>query len=245
MPKIRHDVLMKIYSALLLALAALSAAPSALAQDAERGPGFNYDLPELNDPPPALLSRLTYDSERQAEDFEETRAAEAADFPDNPRIQYWEFRQSWTVTADTGRLIGLSATIYQYSGGAHGNSQFRALLWDRANGGEIEFIELFNNRYAALDYVDGLFCPALAAAQTERMGEPNSGTFWEACPILHTQPIALMAGDGGRIERLVVQLAPYIAGPYAAGSFEIEIPVDAGLLAMIKPEYRDSFSIAN
>jgi hypothetical protein len=35
------------------------------------------------------------------------------------------------VVADLPRFLSLSATLYVYTGGAHGNGTYDALVWDR------------------------------------------------------------------------------------------------------------------
>ena len=37
-------------------------------------------------------------------------------------------------------------------------------------------------------------------------------------------------------------VGPYAAGPYAEGSYEATIPVDAKILALVKPEFRAFFA---
>ena len=46
-----------------------------------------------------------------------------------------------------------------------------------------------------------------------------------------------MAGS----KRLMLAASPYVAGPYAEGSYEIELAVTPDLIAALKGEYRDSF----
>jgi hypothetical protein len=40
-----------------------------------------------------------------------------------------------------------------------------------------------------------------------------------------------------------VLVAPYNAGPYAEGSYEVTVPVTPEILALVKAEYRDSFAV--
>ena len=50
--------------------------------------------------------------------------------------------------------------------------------------------------------------------------------------------------DGnGRFERLLLVASPYVAGPYAEGSYEIELPVTGDLAAGIRDDYRSGFEV--
>ena len=45
-------------------------------------------------------------------------------------------------------------------------------------------------------------------------------------------------------QRIGFLIAPYIAGPYVEGSYDVTLPVTPALLAKVKPGFRDSFSVA-
>jgi len=47
--------------------------------------------------------------------------------------------------------------------------------------------------------------------------------------------------DGKQIDGLTVVVGPYSAGPYAEGSYEVALPVDAAMRDAIKPDYREAF----
>jgi hypothetical protein len=65
---------------------------------------------------------------------------------------------------------------------------------------------------------------------------------FDACPKLSEAAFVPADSDGdGRLDRLHFIAAPYTAGPYAEGDYDIAIPVTKTLFAMIKPEYRSSF----
>ena len=51
--------------------------------------------------------------------------------------------------------------------------------------------------------------------------------------------------DGKLIDGLTVVVGPYSAGPYAEGSYEVALPVDAAMRDAIKPDYRDAFVAVN
>ena len=46
----------------------------------------------------------------------------------------------------------------------------------------------------------------------------------------------------GKFDRLLLVASPYVAGPWVEGSYEIELPLTADLIAALKSEYRPSFT---
>jgi hypothetical protein len=50
-----------------------------------------------------------------------------------------------------------------------------------------------------------------------------------------------VSSDGKLIDAIKVVIAPYSAGPYAEGNYEVRLPVDAAMRKAIKTEYQDAF----
>jgi hypothetical protein len=65
-----------------------------------------------------------------------------ADLEDEgPTSAAWDYVELWSVSAETDRLLSLSATVNHYSGGAHPNSHFRSrTVW--IDGGELRDLRL-------------------------------------------------------------------------------------------------------
>ena len=76
------------------------------------------------------------------------------------------------------------------------------------------------------------WCDALNKAREEKRGEPVGGDeMFDECPKLDEIAIVPTDKDGnGRFERLILTASPYVAGPYAEGSYEIDLPVTADLI---------------
>ena len=87
------------------------------------------------------------------------------------------------------------------------------------------------------------WCDALNKAREEKRGEPVGGEgMFDDCPKLGDIAIVPTDQDGnGRFERMVLTASPYVAGPYAEGSYEIELTVTPDLIAALRSDYRDSF----
>ena len=57
-----------------------------------------------------------------------------------------------------------------------------------------------------------------------------------------SQVLAPTSRDGKLIDGIQVTIGPYGAGPYAEGSYDIKLPVDAAIYKAIKTEYQDAFA---
>lgn len=149
----------------------------------------------------------------------------------------------YATAGQSQRLLSLSVDVGAYTGGAHGNSGTNGLLWDRHAVKEIKVADLF----AASANLDRLltqrWCDALNKAREEKRGEPVGGEgMFDDCPKL--SEIAMVPTDkdkNGRFERLILTASPYVAGPYAEGSYEIDLAVTPDLIAALKADYRESF----
>lgn len=194
---------------------------------------------------PELVARLEADMAKQRADSrkiaEEDRAARG---PDTPFHGHY-FTKTWATAGTSPRLLSLVADIATYTGGAHGMSGFEALLWDREARQAIEVDALFSDAAAAWALVRPAYCAALDKARAEKRQEtlPLQGEGWMVeCPPLAEQVVVPVDEDeDGRLERLRVLLAPYNAGPYSEGSYEVDVPVTGELKTLVKAEYRGSF----
>jgi len=162
-------------------------------------------------------------------------------FPFNSYMSSTEYE-----TAGQGsRFLSLRAEFGAYTGGAHGNSGTRVLLWDRSAAKELKFGDLF----AAAANMDRLltqpWCDALNKAREEKRGEPvGGGGMFDECPKLSEISVIPTDKDGnGKFERLLLVADPYVAGPYVEGSYEIELPVTGDLVSAIRSDFRDNFEV--
>jgi hypothetical protein len=151
----------------------------------------------------------------------------------------------YTTAGQSPGLLSLSVAIGSYTGGAHGNHGVGAILWDRQRQKEIGTKELFAEQSNRDRLLTQPWCDALGTARAaKRNGETSNGIF-DDCPKLDEIAIVPTDKDGnGRFDRLMFTAAPYVAGPYAEGSYEIDLPVTPDLIATLKSEYRDSFEAA-
>jgi len=144
--------------------------------------------------------------------------------------------------------LSLSASTYSYTGGAHGMSWSSAMLWDRRAAVPRNPLDLFTSRAALSRAIRGPFCAALNRERAEKRGEPvkaGSTAMFDDCIDPVKQTVLLGSRSRRVFDRIGILVAPYEAGPYAEGSYEVTVPVTAAVLAAVRPEYRASFALAN
>lgn len=164
--------------------------------------------------------------------------AAAAKMAGYPVRQYSDLRY-WTIAADTTRLLALTGTLYGYTGGAHGNSGYDTAIWDRKAQSLIALPALFSDRARARAILEPIVCAALAAEQKERrQGQTLSGDF-DKCPPLAQASLVPYGGMTPVAHSLRVIFAPYVAGPYVEGSYELTIPWPDAIKPLVKPEFRE------
>jgi hypothetical protein len=117
------------------------------------------------------------------------------------------------------------------------------LLWDLSLGREIRIEDQFirASSFAALTRVP--YCAALAKEQLKRReGEKLDLPEFNECPKYSDLAIAPVDKDkDGRFDTIAFMASPYVAGPYAEGEYENELPVTRQLLAAMRPAYRASY----
>jgi hypothetical protein len=163
--------------------------------------------------------------------------------PDAVSCMSHYYEEHWAVVADLPRWLSLSASIESYSGGAHGNLGFDALLWDKVAGKLREPSELFQSKRLFVDAVRAEFCAALDKERAERRGGDSMSGFDE-CPDPTETVIVLGSSNGMAIDQIGFLIAPYIAGPYVEGAYDVTLPVTPQVLSKVKREFRGSFAEA-
>lgn len=147
---------------------------------------------------------------------------------------------------ETARLLSLSRTYYAFTGGAHGNGATTGLLWDRQRSKEIPFAALFARPGGYGAALRAPYCRALDNERRKRRWPGYQAGIvpeFNSCPKLTDLALIPAASrQGGRLDRIHLVAAPYLAGSYAEGEYDIQLPVTAALIAALKPEYRASFT---
>ena len=233
---------------LVLAASALEAAPVPAIKLADHNPLFTFDYayPAAAARIPALKAWLDGErtkarSELAANAREGKAEAKANGYDYHP----YENSTNWQVVADIPAFLSLSAGVYDYSGGAHPNHGYTALVWDKAAGQRVAASALFTAKAALSAAIRGPFCDALDKERAKRRDAPvnrASGDEFDKCIDPVESTLILGSSDKQHFDRIGVLVGPYEAGPYAEGDYEVTLKVTPKVLAAVKPAYRAAFA---
>jgi hypothetical protein len=179
----------------------------------------------------------------KAQAIEARATADEQGFPFNP----YSLQVEWKVVTDLPAWLSLSSDFYEYSGGAHGNSGFEGLVWDKQANKSLKPESMFTSVAALEGAVKTAFCAALNKQREEKRQEPvpapTGGDDWSvACPGIEETTVILGSTNSRTFDRVGFLIGPYVAGPYAEGSYEVTLPVTKAVKAAVKPAFADSFT---
>lgn len=159
----------------------------------------------------------------------------------------YSFSRGYEVVASLPRFLSLSSGFYSYTGGAHGNYGKGSLVWDRETRRLIEPESLFASPSALGKAVLAAACVKLDKERLRRRGEVvesvGEGDWPNNCPAMDETVLFLGSSNGRTFDRLGAYYGPYVAGAYAEGEYEIDLPVTPAVIAAVKPQYRPYFSV--
>jgi hypothetical protein len=183
-------------------------------------------------------------AELKEQAIEARSLADEEGFPFNP----YALDVTWETVADLPDWLSLSSQIYSFTGGAHGNHGFDALLWDKRANKALEPASLFASTAALEAAVKGPFCAALNKQREEKRGEPvpadaAADDWMNKCPGIGETTVILGSSNNRTFDRIGFLIGPYVAGPYAEGSYEVTLPVTAAVRAAVKPQFAASFTV--
>lgn len=201
-------------------------------------------LPDAVKSQPDLQARLYAEGVANLKSFAEGAANEQAESGGDEGAPTQPYTRSieWSVGADTAKLLSLSSLTAEYTGGAHGNAAYGAVLWDKALKRLVAPAGLFNGNVDSV--MDRALCDALTAEKKSRLGDgysPPGPDSW-TCPRWRDTPFSLTPSTSpGKAGGLTFHIAPYIAGAYAEGVYEPTVPLTV-FRALLKPAYADEFA---
>jgi hypothetical protein len=205
---------------------------------------FAYEWPAAVSAVPALVERFTAERDRILADQKQEWDSALAEFSaeDCGGCVNRSFEKTWQVVANLPRFLSLSAIFWEYSGGAHGNGAFDALVWDRTAKQAIDPKAMFRSPQALQNALGAGWCKALKTEKKARLGPDYYDDGFFPCPPV--SDLTVMVGSSNRraFDRIGLIAAPYVAGAYAEGTYEATLPVTRAVLAAVKPEYRAAFA---
>ena len=204
---------------------------------------FSFSYPETLGSIPALKDRLDAQADREEADLqraarEASREAREEGFPYNRYMVTIE----WKLAGQTENWLSLVENGATYFGGAHGNYGLSSVLWNSGAQRLLEPINLFESQDALAEALGDRFCAALDAQRMARRGGEldEADEIFGRCPALEELELVLLS-NGSKFDRVMLYAAPYVAGPYAEGDYEVELSVDDAIRGAVKDRYRDDF----
>ena len=205
---------------------------------------FSYGWPAEAVAIQALDMRLYKDARAKLAEAQKNAAEDQA----MARKQKREFNQhfysvDWEAAGQTPRLLSLQSENGSFEGGAHPNTSYDVLLWDRAFNRAVSMTSLFARPAGFAATTRAVYCKKLSAERTRRReGEKLDLPEFNQCPKYADLAISPVDGNkNGRFDRMEFVASPYVAGPYVEGKYEVLVPVTAKFIAALKPDYRGSF----
>ncbi|MFC3440935.1 DUF4163 domain-containing protein [Sphingobium rhizovicinum] len=205
---------------------------------------FSYAYPAQAAAIPFLVDKFGKEAQSSKADAlsmakADSESAKKAGYPFRPH----SLETQWRVAADTPRFLSLRSETYVYTGGAHGMTGYDVVLWDKARRRETSVKALMTTPAAFAAAIRDRFCEELDRERVEKRGEPvvRGDDDFTKCIDPMEQVLAPASKDGKLIDGVTVIIGPYSAGPYAEGSYEVALPVDAAMRKAIKTEYQDGF----
>lgn len=148
---------------------------------------------------------------------------------------------------ETAHLVSLARTDYEFTGGAHGNTAFAGILWDKSLKEQVTPAAIFRQG-ANLSAIDTALCAAVNAEKKARDPAAETlalsargGDLW-SCPKASETAFVLAAGSvPGKAGGLTFLIGPYVVGPYSDGPMSVNVPQSA-FRALLDPAYVDEFA---
>ena len=157
----------------------------------------------------------------------------------------YTWSMEYETSADIPRFLSLSGAEATYLGGAHGNYGMTSLVWDREAGKGFSGLNLFE--LGALERSDTRkkYCEGLNAERRKRRGfDVGPEDLFGDCPNFDMLATIVGSTNGSTFDTVTFHAAPYVAGGFAEGAYDVTLPVTPDMIAAVFPEYRASFSLA-
>lgn len=207
---------------------------------------FAYSWPAQVSAIPELAARLTADRDKllaeQKADWDEALREFAGS--DCVGCVNRDYAMGWDVVADTPRFLSLSGAWNAYTGGAHGNYAWEALVFDREAKKGFDPKTMFTSPAALQGALGPSWCKALKDARIAKGMSADADDDVFPCPPIADLTVLVGSSDRKSFNRIGLIAAPYVAGSYAEGEYEVTVPVTPKVLAAVKPEYKAAFALA-
>ncbi len=207
---------------------------------------FSFGYPAEAAAIPKLKALFEKDIKKEQSDLIKSATEAKADATKNDYpYNAYQSGTAWEVSGETAQLLSLSSFYSSYSGGAHGNYGFGSKMWDKKAKRPLKSSsDVFANAKTALAMLRTDYCNGLNVQRKEKLGadwKADEDGVFGGCPQYSELAIVFRGDTGKPMNRIAFIAAPYVAGSYAEGEYEVELPMTAKLVEAVKPQYRASF----
>lgn len=205
---------------------------------------FAYAWPAKVTAIPELAAQLTEERDKLLADQKSEWDEALREFSDSDctGCVNRQYEKTWDVVADLPRYLSLSAAWSTYTGGAHGNYAWDALVWDREAKQAFDPKTMFTSPAALQGALGDTWCKALKGARVKKGMAPEDADGIFPCPPIADLTVLVGSSDRKSFNRIGLIAAPYVAGSYAEGEYEVTLPVTPKVIAAVKPEYKAAFA---
>jgi hypothetical protein len=116
-------------------------------------------------------------------------------------------------------------------------------VWDREANRAIDPKAMFRSPAALQDAVGEAWCRKLGAERQKKFGEEYTDDGFFPCPPIADLVVLVGSSDRQHFNRIGLIAAPYVAGSYVEGEYEVTLPVTPAVLAAVKPEFKAAFAL--
>jgi hypothetical protein len=235
--------------ALLLAACPAIAAPNDVVFETEgKGYGFSFRYPPVVSQFPKLKAEIDKDRTDALAAIKEDAAEWLKDRPKDLGPITLDRQISWAQVTNLPGYLSLTMDDYRFDGGAHGNFGRDSLIWDKAAGRSLKPVDMFTSKAAFDTLLQTRFCDLLDVERSkkrdgEKVDRGMSKDWTQACPAPSEFTVIVGSSGGAKFNRMAIYVAPYGAGPYSEGDYEINLPITAALIAIVKPRYKAAFAV--
>ena len=232
-----------------LGLSAPVVAVPSFAQAAKGDYTYEYSIPSQARAIPSLKAWLDSGAATERGAMAKDAAADHRDASKTGRtFNPYQATRKWQVVTDTPRFLSLSLESWAFTGGAHGNTSYDSVVWDKATRQRRTALSFFTGKPAFVAAVRAPFCARLdAERRRKRAGYGDAGgggpSEFDSCIAPTDGAVILGSSDRRLFDRIGFLIPPYAAGPYAEGSYEVTVPVTPAVIRAVRPELRRYFAI--
>lgn len=182
-------------------------------------------------------------------DVAEVRDEAKDDSDGNKSFHPYLFDTRWRTTFENGAVLSLSAEVYADTGGAHPNSDFETLVWDKRHARAVSLPALFapGQAKAALLAISKAATEAWTREYIRKSGQKPGPDADLATQGIGPDPAKLAnyaliyAAGESKSSGLVILYGAGTAWPNVLGDFRLAVPARV-FAAYLAPDWKDVFT---